>query len=380
MKRIPVLVPLIVAAIVLPGYLYLGFRLSDSFVGWALLGIPFILIWSSPFQMLSRADAQASAWSEYVLHGTFASMGVVTYLLVFTALRDLLLLAAFQVESLSLWMWMEEWVRSPQILACTAVALTWGTLRAMRGPWLKEIEVPIADLPAALEGFKIAQISDLHVGPTIRRAYVERLVQATNHLKPDLIALTGDFGDGRVAELRDEASALASLKSTYGSFYVTGNHEYYWNAEEWIQLMREFGINVLLNQSKSVTVGTYQVAVGGVVDPEAQRYPPHLKPDPESVRAQAGSAHFKILLSHRPGLAPKASELGFDLQLSGHTHGGQFFPWTLVARLAHRYFLGLNRCQKMWVYVNAGSGSWGPLLRVGTTPELTLLTLVKETR
>lgn len=328
--------------IVLPLFLYLGWSLS-SLRGWILLTFLFSLIFSFPFLRMGNG----------VLHLTYLSMGYLTYLMVFIIVRDLLRLSGHFYSS--------EWI---YIFAAGAVIL--GNFIARRGPRLVHKKISYPELPLEFNGLRIVQLSDLHVGPTIRRHYVEKVVKSVNDLRPDLIALTGDMGDGPVEKYRDDISPLSQMKSSYGAFFVPGNHEHYWNSEAWINLMRQMNITVLLNQGKQITHLGQQLLVGGVPDPVMP-----IKPDPKKVFDEGNEAGFKILLSHRPGIALEASRVGFDLQLSGHTHGGQFFPWTLIARLVHKHLLGLHKIDRMWLYVNSGTGSWGPLLRLGTFSEIT---------
>lgn len=169
---------------------------------------------------------------------------------------------------------------------------------------------------------------------------------------------------------REDIHPLSQLRARLGSFYVTGNHEYYWGGNEWLNVMNNLGMVVLMNRGKIIQHKNARILMGGIPDPVSK-----ILPDLESIIKVGIESDFKILLSHRPGIARSAEPLGFDLQLSGHTHGGQFFPWTLVVKFVHEFHRGLSRLGKMWVYVNMGTGSWGPFLRVGSTTEITLLEL-----
>lgn len=290
-------------------------------------------------------------------------MGVLSYLLVFAILRDVIFLVSkYQISNFV-------------ILALTVVCNVYGLINAISGPKIKKIFVSIENLPQELEEFKIAQISDLHVGATIRKKYVEKVVTKTNALNAHMIALTGDIGDGHVSHYRLDIDPLRNLRSKYGSFYTPGNHEYYWNVNEWLAVMNNLGIINLVNRGKVINHRGNYILIAGIPDP-VSRVAPDLLGIQSSETGEI--AQLKILLSHRPGIAAEASRLGFDLQLSGHTHGGQFFPWTLAVKLVHKISRGLHRVGPMWVYVNPGTGSWGPLLRLGTTPEITLLTLVSD--
>jgi predicted MPP superfamily phosphohydrolase len=264
------------------------------------------------------------------------------------------------------------------VLIGSFVALGAGALAALRGPHIRRIDIPVQGLDARLDGARIVQITDLHVGPTIRAAYVRRVVRMSNELAPDLVALTGDFVDGSVARLASHIAPLAELQPAGRVFFVPGNHEYYSGAAQWLAHFRALGFRVLLNEHDTISIRGARVIVGGVVDPAAQAYTRE-EPRPDLAAAHDQGAAFRLLLAHNPKLAPAAEAAGFDLQLSGHTHAGQFFPWTLAVHLVHApHVAGLARSGRMWVYVSAGTGSWGPPVRFGTKPELTLVRLVRS--
>lgn len=255
-------------------------------------------------------------------------------------------------------------------LYAAAVALTimlgvWRT----RAPVVDRVEVKLANLPAEFEGFTIAQISDLHVGPTIKRTYAQKVVDITNDLNADMVALTGDFVDGRVSELRNDVAPLAGLKSKDGVFFVTGNHECYWDDDAWMAEFKRLGARVLANEHQFIKRGNAVIAIAGVNDPAAG----HM--DVGAALRGLPDAMTIILLAHQPGTYAKAEAAGVDLQLSGHAHAGQYFPFTLAIRFFQKYYKGLNLHGRLWVYVNRGTGYWGPPLRVGAPPEITLMTL-----
>jgi predicted MPP superfamily phosphohydrolase len=261
------------------------------------------------------------------------------------------------------------------IFALSVLIAVVGTIQALSGPRVKKVAVPITGLPKELEGLKIAQISDLHVGPTIRHGYVNNVVQKVLRLEPDLIAVTGDIADGNPQSLAPHFKPLGHLKARLGTYYITGNHEYYWGAEAWIEALRELGFTPLINQNKTVTEKGVKIMVAGVADTSAHHFIPAHRTDPQKAASTAEDVRFKLLLAHRPDSSEAAEPFGFHLQLSGHTHGGQFFPFRLLARMAHRYFWGLHKHGNMWVYVNAGTGYWGPAQRFSVPSEITLLTL-----
>ncbi|MGZ3686962.1 MAG: metallophosphoesterase [Bdellovibrionota bacterium] len=247
-----------------------------------------------------------------------------------------------------------------------------GLYQARRTPELKNVRVPIAGLAPALEGFRIVQISDLHVGQTIRREFVERVVEAANSVKADLIALTGDFVDGHVEEIRDQVAPLAHLKARHGLFYITGNHEYYWGAEEWMREFTRLGATPLRNEHKVLDHDGAKFIVAGVEDTSSG------VSDPVRALLGAPDAQFRLMLAHQPKSTLEVAKTSAELQLSGHTHGGQFWPWAVFVYLTQFYTRGLHHHEgKLWVYVNSGTGYWGPPNRFGVSSEISVITLTK---
>lgn len=255
-----------------------------------------------------------------------------------------------------------------------------GATQAGLGPQIYEVDIPIDNLPEQLDGFRIVQITDLHLGPLIDKQYTEKVVEMANDLKPDLVALTGDFVDGDVVQLQPSIVPLAQLKSTHGSFFVTGNHEYYWGAEEWIKEFRFLGIKVLLNEHNIISHNQHQIVLAGVTDHSAARILPKHKSSPNLALVGAPPSLLRILLAHQPASYKLAEKAGFDLQLSGHTHGGQFFPWSLAVKIFQPYYKGLNRHNRMWIYVSRGTGFWGPPIRFGVPSEITLIRLKRSSQ
>jgi predicted MPP superfamily phosphohydrolase len=253
-----------------------------------------------------------------------------------------------------------------------------GLGQAVKGPRVKRVDVRVRGLAPGLRGLRIVQISDLHVGPTIRRRDVESVVERALALEPDLIALTGDIGDGAASRLSRHVEPLARLKAPLGVYYVTGNHEYYWGAETWVEKMRELGLVPLINANRVVSRGGARLLVGGTPDESGGSFISGHEPDAPKAAATDGEVDFRLLLAHRPDGVPAAARAGFDLQLSGHTHGGQFFPASLLIGFFHRYPRGLARHGRMQVYVSPGTGYWGPAHRFAVPSEITLLTLTDE--
>ncbi|MDB4990883.1 MAG: hypothetical protein JWN04_6061 [Myxococcaceae bacterium] len=257
----------------------------------------------------------------------------------------------------------------------TTALTTWGVHAARKPPEVVEVEVPIADLPRELDGYHIVQLSDVHVGETIDKDFILPIVETVTSLAPDLIALTGDLVDGSVDKLRADISPLAYLRARDGVLCITGNHEYYSGAIEWCERFRQLGLTVLVNQHVLIKRGKARLLVAGVTDlREGKRVRGHTS-DPRAALANAPAHDLSILLAHQPKSAFEAAKLGYALQLSGHTHGGQFFPWNLLVGLVQPLSRGLGKIDGMWVYVNRGTCYWGPPNRTGVPAEITSLRL-----
>jgi predicted MPP superfamily phosphohydrolase len=266
---------------------------------------------------------------------------------------------------------------SARAVAITAALVTlWGFANARRTARVVRVDVPITGLPATLDGFTIAQVSDVHVGPTIKRPYVEAIVDAVNRLDVDLVAVTGDLVDGSVRDLAEHVAPLAALRSKEGSFFVTGNHEYYSGAAAWVGELRRLGLVVLMNEHAVVRRGEARLVIAGVTDFGAGHFDRSQASDPVAALAGSPAGAVRLLLAHQPRSAAAAEAAGFDLQLSGHTHGGQFLPWNFLVRLQQPFTAGLHRWRRMWVYTSRGTGYWGPPKRFGAPSEITLLRLV----
>ena len=366
---------------------YIGWRLLPDLASptWLqIIGVIALLMSSLlvPTGLLSRGIKRQPLADQVAWIGLLA-MGLFSSLFVLTLARDLLLLgASLTGESGSA---LRAWSARAVPIAALAVTLI-GFVNARRVARVVRVDVPIRGLPLALHGFSIAQISDIHVGPTIKRGYLAAIVDRVNALQPDLIAVTGDLVDGSVAQLRPHTAPLADLSSRHGTYFVTGNHEYYSNAPAWIAELRRLGLTVLLNEHiildhdgvQGAAGEQAQLLVAGVTDFSAHHFDETQRSDPVKalVGAPAGIA-VKLLLAHQPRSAEAAAAAGFDLQLSGHTHGGQFFPWNLFVRLQQPYTAGLHRLHQLWVYTSRGTGYWGPPKRFGAPSEITHLRLVE---
>lgn len=238
-----------------------------------------------------------------------------------------------------------------------------GLAHVARGPRVRRVDVPLAKL--GVDSYKIVQLTDVHIGNSLGRDFAERVVRQVNELAPDLVVITGDFVDGRLSELQPHVEPFRDLRARDGVFAVTGNHEYYWNAELWLEHLRSLGIRILRNEHVSIG-DAFQLA--GVDDSSAG------EDVPRAVRGR-DPARPLVLLAHHPRTIARAATAGVDLQLSGHTHGGQLLPLGWLVRLFEPQAAGLARHRATWLYVSEGTGYWGPPMRVGTTQEITLLTL-----
>lgn len=309
-------------------------------------------------------------WFGYLamgVHSTFFTISVIAEIF----FHLLLSFEVFGVESLH-----RAWLFG--VTSVSAGLIVLGMYQALLGPWVKHVEIPLERLPQEFHGFRILQISDLHVSALIGRRYVNRVVRLSNRETPDLIVLTGDFVDGHVDDLREDFSHLSGLISKDGSYFITGNHEYYHDGSAWVAEHERMGHNVLLNTHAKIRRGDSEIALIGLPDRTAGSFVKSHAPNMDQAMQGLDSEIVKILLAHQPGCYEEASQRGVDLQLSGHTHGGQFFPWQYVVKLVHRYSKGLARHGNMWIYVNQGTGFWGPPVRATIPPEITVLTLTKK--
>jgi predicted MPP superfamily phosphohydrolase len=193
----------------------------------------------------------------------------------------------------------------------------------------------------------------------------------------DMVAITGDLVDGSVGRLSHHTEPLARLSSRHGTYVVTGNHEYYSGAHAWIREFGRLGTRVLMNEHVVLEHGGAQLTLAGVTDYSAHHFDPSHRSDPHGALVDAPGGGVRVLLAHQPRSAPHAERAGFHLQLSGHTHGGQFWPWNLFVRLQQPFTGGLNRLGRMWVYINRGTGYWGPPMRFGIPSEITRIRLVR---
>jgi predicted MPP superfamily phosphohydrolase len=253
--------------------------------------------------------------------------------------------------------------------------LGWGVREALHDLRLNEVSVTLPRLPHSFDGFTIAQLTDIHVGLTVSRGFVEALVARTNAIQPDLIAITGDLVDGDVANLGHAVAPLADLRARHGVYFVTGNHEYFSGVEAWVAELRRLGITVLRNQHVRIGQGDDGFDLAGIEDHNGGRSGDGEKPDLAKALAGRDPARELILLAHQPRQVFAARGHGVGLQLSGHTHGGQIWPWHYLALLQQGFLAGLHRDGDTQIYVSRGTGYWGPPVRVAAPPEIAKIVL-----
>lgn len=372
---------------------YLGRRIGGAFprfkaLIWGLLAAQALLL---PLSFTLMRAASRAPWQPFVSWPAYLLFGCSTLLFAGVASTDLLILLArlpdvvrrarggagadrFDPARRRLF----AGVGYGATLALGAGATVLGYREARRLAAVVEIEVPIVGLPRSLVGLRVAQLSDVHIGPTITGEYLRAVVERVNALGVDLVAVTGDLMDGTVEALGAEVSIIGDLRSRHGTFFVTGNHEYYSGAEAWLEALRGYGLRTLVNEHVVLEHDGETVVVAGVTDLSAERMMPTHRSDPAAAIRGAPPAALRLLLAHQPrsALAAVTVEGGFHLQLSGHTHAGQYFPWTLLIGLVQPFAAGLNKLGEMWIYTNRGTGYWGPPNRMGVPAEITLLRLV----
>ncbi|MGE7390206.1 metallophosphoesterase [Streptomyces sp. NPDC004126] len=244
-----------------------------------------------------------------------------------------------------------------------------GTYGVLRGPRVKRVQVPLARLPRAAHGFRIAVVSDVHLGPVLGRAHTRRIVDTVNRTQPDLIAIVGDLVDGDVRDLGPAAEPLRELRARLGSFFVTGNHEYFSGAQQWVDHVRELGLTPLENARRELP----HFDLAGVNDVQGEKE--GKGPDFQAALGDRDRARASVLLAHQPIVIDEAVRHGVDLQLSGHTHGGQLWPGEYLAELANPTVAGLERYGDTQLYVSRGAGAWGPPVRVGAPSDITVVEL-----
>jgi predicted MPP superfamily phosphohydrolase len=376
MRRFPTFLVMVTTILSVSAF-YVGIRLLTTYAwaaenaGWVWLALAGVvaLQFIGPFLYRSYPDRLEQlrfvSWSTYLALGAFGT------LILYTLAADIVVVlwGLFNLPGDA-----RTWAY-PAVGIFAVATVVVGFWQAVSGPRVYEVDVPLAGLPEAFAGFRIVQISDLHLGPTLGKRFTEKVVARTNALAPDVVALTGDFVDGNVATLRGAVEPLSGLKPREATFFIPGNHEYYWGVEAWMREFSRLGAAILLNEHAVIRRGGSALVIAGVADYNAGHMIPEHASDPVKALRGAPAGAPRILLAHHPESHLDAEPAGFQLQLSGHTHGGQFFPFSLLVRMTHRHCKGLYRIGEMWLYVSRGTGYWGPPIRFGVPAEITLIRL-----
>ncbi|GAC67312.1 metallophosphoesterase [Gordonia soli] len=273
----------------------------------------------------------------------------------------------------------KRFVRFGSVVVVIAAVATvgYGVAEAAR-PQVTHTDVPLARLPQQFDGVRVALVSDLHVGPARGRAFVQRVVDEVNRQRPDLVVIAGDLVDGTVDLVGADLGPLADLRAPLGIFGVSGNHEFYADdGGKWLDVWQRHGVTTLRNQRSAITRDGASIDIVGIHDRTA---PAPYEPDLDAALAGRDPRRFALLLAHEPLQAFDASDAGVDLQLSGHTHGGQMWPIPYLVRLQQPTVQGLDRVENTEIYTTRGAGAWGPPVRVGAPPEISILTLRTSAR
>ncbi|MDE2598937.1 MAG: metallophosphoesterase [Rhodocyclaceae bacterium] len=357
-------------------HLYIGLRIIPALpwsVGAQSAGVLLLLLSCLliPAGLMARSrSTDHLSWAGLLLMGLFSS------LLVFTFLRDIALGVSSLFAPAAAWHAALAGKSALAVVYGALFATLIGFLNARRRARIVDVDVPIKGLPVGLDGFTIAQISDIHVGPTIKRGYLDAIVDAVNVLGADMVAVTGDLVDGSVDKLSSHTQPLSRLNARYGSYFVTGNHEYYSGAHAWIAEVERLGLRVLKNEHVVIEHNGNSIVIAGVTDYSAHQFDPQHRSDPHAAVAGAPET-TRILLAHQPRSAFAAAGAGYHLQISGHTHGGQFWPWNHFVRFQQPFTAGLRSIDGLLVYISRGTGYWGPPKRFGAPSEITRLRLIR---
>jgi predicted MPP superfamily phosphohydrolase len=372
----------VILSVLVGGHLYLARRLvldpalpaslrDAALLAVALFGATLVL---APIaeRLLPSRIARALTWPASLW------MGFAFFLLVLLAASDALALLLGAFAEVPAGRVTAARVRALGALGLAGAAGLVGMRGALRGPRVRRVELGVARWPAARDGYRIVQLSDIHLGPILDRRFARAIVEQTNALAPDLVAITGDLVDGTVERIGAEAGPLAELRARDGVFFVTGNHDYYSGADAWVERVRALGIRVLRNERVTIGDGPAAFDLAGVEDHHAHLVSARHREDVPGALAGRDPARPVLLLAHDPQTFPIAARLGVDLQLSGHTHGGQIWPFALLVRLATPFVAGHHRRGESQLYVSRGTGFWGPAMRLFATAEITEIVLRRD--
>ena len=375
-------------------YIYTGFRLIPALLKkraglwcWVILILSFV---SLILHLYLRVNdiyfhiSQILAWIGYT------SLGLVSTLFCLSFFRDLLIIPILTILKIK-----EFFIKAKKIslfnpekrnflfkasgysiAALSSCTTFFGYFAALQKPKVVQIDITLKQNLKNLKGLKIVQFTDLHVGPTIRYDYIKQVCDIIHSLNADIIVFTGDLADGSPQDLAHDISPLKGLYAPHGKYFVTGNHEYYSGAKRWIHQARILGFVPLINEHRVIKYKKGLLTLAGVTDIRGAAFFETHRSNPKKAIQGCPEKSFKLLCAHQPTSVYQASPAGFDLQLSGHTHGGQYFPFNYFIKLEHPFVKGLYQYQNTQVYVNQGTGYWGPPLRIGTFPEITLFKFI----
>lgn len=393
---------LIVIVILGGGYAYIGWRLIASsnlpgpwnLIFWIVLIILFVIPPIAFFLQINRVE---NTFTDFLAWASYLSMGFVSMVFTLLVFRDIILMTSTGIQKLLLVA--KEFFQSTSLVALNAdpgrrefllqasnvaviagggILTGYGLYEARRKPAVIEVSVPVRNLPAEFEGFRILQVTDIHAGLTVKRPFVEMVAEQMEGINADLIAMTGDLVDGSVRHLREHVEPFRHLSAPEGQFFITGNHEYYSGVDPWIEEVDRLGFTVLLNEHRVIRRGNVSLLLSGVTDYGAGDFDRLRPSDPAASVEGAPATDVRILLAHQPRSIFAAQPFKFDLQISGHTHGGQFFPWNFLAAVGQPYISGLHKHGDTWIYVSKGTGYWGPPIRLAARSELTVLILTRD--
>jgi len=374
-RRVWLVVPIaaLFLSVFVGGHAYIAHRLvigTGLPGGVAFWGVAVIVVLAATLIAQPIAERYGPDWIErLVVWPASLWMGVAFLLLMALMLSDLLLLMLGVADGM-------DAVTAERLRAGAVVALVVPTAlialrRGLALPEVMRLEIGVERWPAALAGFRIVQISDIHFGPILDERFAAWLVYQVNGLEPDLIAITGDLVDGRVRKVGHTIEPLAELSAPLGAWFVTGNHDHYSYVNEWVGLVKRLGIEVLRNEHRTLDVGGASFVLAGVDDHRSRQMPGEGGEDLDAALDGVPDDRPVVLLAHDPTTFRRASRRGVDLQLSGHTHGGQIWPFNYFVRLAVPWVAGPYRRGRAQLYVSRGTGFWGPPMRLGAPAEIT---------
>ena len=333
---------------------------------WSLHLLLFLLLISAPFVSRLRKNIDKTKMSSMIQWMAYNLMGFYFVLMSFLLVKAII--GTFT----------DDWYLSGVALVLTMIHMSYGYYLAKKLPEIKSTVIKLNQLNDQLDNFKIVQLSDVHIDQTSDLNYADLLVEKANSLNPDIIVLTGDIVDGFVKDLGAKVSPLKNLKAKYGVYYIPGNHEYYWNFNEWMHFFQTLNFEMLINENRIITVGTSKLLIAGTHDLAAHRMNRLQKCDPDKALNTNENVDYKVLLTHQPNAVKLIKNEKADLVLAGHTHAGQFFPANLLIYFFQKYVKGLYLIKDTYLYVNQGTGYWGPANRLGTIMEISEIILRKN--